>query len=102
MAPQPLVAVEVIVLVPKTGAPDIVIVRVSTAGVHASPTPPGSSVVSVKVMVWGAAFAGILNITVPGVVVGIAAGLNDPIAGDLVHVAFDAPPPKVAPLNVTV
>ena len=102
VTPQPLVPVAVIVFVPKMGAPDIVMVLVSAAGVHASPTPPGSSVVSVKVIVWAGVPAGMLNTTVPGVVVGIAAGVNDPIAGVLVQVAFDAPPPKVAPLKVTV
>ena len=49
--PQPLCEVPVMVFVPTVGAPTIVIVLVSVAGVHGSPTPPGSSVVSVKVMV---------------------------------------------------
>ena len=43
-----------------------------------------------------------LYTTVPGVVVGIAAGVNDPITGLTVQVAFDAPPPNVAPVRVTV
>ena len=100
--PQPLVPVPVIVLVPKVGAPDIVMVLVSTAGVHASPTPPGSSVVSVKVIVWAAAPAGILNVTPLGFAVGPAEGVNVPTVPLLVHVPVDAPPPIVDPVKVTV
>ena len=101
LIPQPLLPVPVIVLVPKVGAPDIVMVLVSTAGVHASPTPPGSSVVSVKVIVWAAAPAGILNVTPLGFAVG-PAGVNVPTVPLLVQVPVEALPPIVDPVKVTV
>ena len=99
LIPQPLLPVPVIVLVPKVGAPDIVMVLVSAAAVHA---PAGSSVVSVKVIVWAAVPAGILNVTPLGFAVGPAEGVNDPITGFLVQVPVDAPPPIVDPVKVTV
>ena len=96
--PQPLVPVPVIVLVPKVGAPDIVMVLVSAAAVHA---PAGSSVVSVKVIVWAAAPAGILNVTPLGFAVG-PAGVNVPTVPLLVQVPVEALPPIVDPVKVTV